>query len=129
MHNISKECVFIFFVKRIYIIMWNGIWMVKILGCDKGSKGSNPILDMFCAWYYHDNFLFQVRWTQTKYFFNFRVNGFNHLNKRHIHPFIPMPFHYFFQKYPWNLSNTSFKFFKNIIMLWFIYIYCQTHAI
>jgi hypothetical protein len=69
MHVIPKECVFIFFVITIYMIMWNGIWMVKILDCGQGSKGSNCILDMFCAWYYHDNFLIQVRWTQTKKMF------------------------------------------------------------
>jgi len=54
MHNISKECVFIFFVRTIHMIMWNGIWMVKILGCDQGSKGFKPhfghVLCMILSW-------------------------------------------------------------------------------
>jgi hypothetical protein len=44
MHEIQNECVFIFFAMTLFVIAWNGGWMVYALACHHGSDGFNCLL-------------------------------------------------------------------------------------
>jgi hypothetical protein len=46
MHDIQKICVFIYFMIVMYNTMCGANCMVKALGCDLKSEGSNPILNI-----------------------------------------------------------------------------------
>jgi hypothetical protein len=55
MFDIQKIYVFIYFSITIYIIMWGGGWMLKVLGYDWGGEFSNPTLGTSWSWHHHDN--------------------------------------------------------------------------
>jgi hypothetical protein len=44
MHEIQNECVFIFFAMTLFVIAWNGDWMVYALACHHGNEGFNCLL-------------------------------------------------------------------------------------
>jgi hypothetical protein len=62
---ILKKNVFMCFVITIYMMMWCGGWMVKILGCGWGDENSNLIFDMLFP-RHHDDDLLYVSWEEKK---------------------------------------------------------------